>query len=111
MIEALNKCDRLDETPLHTPDLIPISASSGAGLDELRAAIARRIGALRQHVKVNVPYAEGAVLSLIHDGGQVVHEEYTADGTVVECYLDAALCQRVEKMLKGGGVEAVGSAN
>ena len=26
-------------------------------------------------------------------------------------YLDAALCQRVEKMLKGGGVEAVGSAN
>ena len=88
-----------------------LRALGEAGLDELRAAIARRIGALRQHVKVNVPYAEGAVLSLIHDGGQVVHEEYTADGTVVECYLDAALCQRVEKMLKGGGVEAVGSAN
>ena len=76
----------------------------------LRAAIARRIGALRQHVKVSVPYAEGAVLSLIHDGGQVVNEDYTADGTVVECYLDAALCQRVEKMLKNGHVEAVGSA-
>ena len=111
MIEALNKCDRLHDMPLHTPDLIPISAASGEGLDELRAAIARRIGALRQHVKATVPYSEGAVLSLIHDGGQVVKEEYTADGTVVECYLDAALCQRVEKMLKNGSVEAVGSAN
>ena len=110
MIEALNKCDRLPDMPLHTPDLIPISASSGAGLDELRAAIARRIGALRQRVRVSIPYAEGAVLSLIHDGGQVIREEYTAEGTIVECHLDAALCQRVEKMLKNGHVEAVGSA-
>ena len=110
MIEALNKCDRLPDMPLHTPDLIPISASSGAGLDALRAAIARRIGALRQRVRVSIPYAEGAVLSLIHDGGQVIREEYTAEGTVVECHLDAALCQRVEKMLKNGHVEAVSSA-
>ena len=111
MIEALNKCDRLNDVPLHTPDLIPISAANGEGLDELRAAIARRIGALRQHVKVTVPYTEGAVLSMIHSLGQVVNEDYTADATVVECYLDAALCQRVEKALKNGRVESADSAH
>ena len=48
-----------------------------------------------------VPYAKGGVLSLIHEEGQVLREEYTAEGTQVECLLDAALYQRVQALLKG----------
>ena len=37
--------------------------------------------------------------------GQVLSEEYTDTGTVVECLLDSTLSQRVEKALMNGTVE------
>ena len=46
-----------------------------------------------------MPYDKGAALSLIHDKGQVISEEYLAEGTKVTCLLDAALYQRVLAML------------
>ncbi len=105
MLEVLNKCDRLAELPLATPGIIPISAQDGQGLDALRAALGQRLGQMRRHVRLTVPYAEGAVLSLVHDKGQVLGEEYTAEATVVDCLLDGTLCQRVEKMLKNGTIQ------
>ena len=56
---------------------------------------------MRHHVEMVIPYDKGAVLSLIHSKGQVENEEYLAEGTKVSCLLDAALYQRVLKMLKG----------
>ena len=104
-IEVLNKCDRLTSLPLSTPGIIAISAQSGQGLDELRAELGRRIGLMRHRVRLTIPYAEGAVLSLVHDKGQVLSEEYTDTATVVECLLDGTLAQRVEKMLKNGTID------
>jgi len=104
-LEVFNKCDRLAERPLATPDFIPISAQSGEGLDEFRAALGRRIGQMRRRVRLTIPYAEGAVLPLVYDGGQVLSEQYTDAATVVECLLDGTLCQRVEKMMKKGTIE------
>ena len=105
MLEVLNKCDRLAGLPLSTPGLIPISAQEGQGLDELRAELGRRLGQLRHRVRLTIPYAEGAALSLAHDKGQVLSEEYTDTATVVECLMDGTLCQRIEKMLKNGTIE------
>ena len=105
MLEVLNKCDRLAELPLATPGIIPISAQDGQGLDNLRAALGERLGQMRRRVRLTVPYAEGAVLSLVHDKGQVLGEEYTDTATVIDCLLDGTLCQRVEKMLKNGTIE------
>ena len=55
---------------------------------------------MRHRVELTIPYDKGAVLSLIHNRGQVLGEEYLAEGTKVECLLDAALYQRVLSMLK-----------
>ena len=52
-----------------------------------------------QSVELVIPYDKGAVLSLIHQKGQVEAEEYTETGTKVTCLLDAALYQRVLKQL------------
>ena len=65
-----------------------------------RAEISRRIAAMRHEVEIIVPYQKGNVLSLIHNKGQVLEEEYLAEGTKVKCMLDSANYQRVLSMLK-----------
>ena len=101
MIEALNKCDK-DETdfPLETGGAIRISAKDGTGLDRLKAAISEKIAAMRHRVDLLIPYDKGAVLSLIHNKGQVLSEEYTQSGTQISCLLDAVLYARVLKELE-----------
>ena len=100
VLEALNKADRVNVTGMIEPaDAILISAKEGVGLEALKKEISRRIAALRHRAALEIPYAKGAVLSLIHEKGQVLEEEYTETGTKVTCLLDAALYQRVLGML------------
>ena len=101
-LEALNKIDALPEIP-QTPGALPISAKTGEGLERLLMEIAARIARLRRKVRIVIPYAQGAVLSLIHERGKVLGEEYLAEGTEVTCMLDSALYRRVEKLLGGSG--------
>ncbi len=105
MIEALNKCDSMPDKPLPTAESIPISARTGEGLDSLREAISLRISSLRHRVRMVIPYAQGSILSLLHEKGQIVSEEYGAEGTEVICMLDGPLYQKIEKMMKGGVIE------
>ena len=105
MLEVLNKCDAMLEKPLPTMESIPISAKTGEGLEDLREAISKRISALRHRVRMVIPYAQGNILSMIHEKGQIVSEEYGAEGTEVVCMLDGALYQKIEKMMKGGLIE------
>ena len=101
ILEALNKSDAAQVTGMIEPaDAILISARDGDGLDALKAEISRRIAELRHRTELTVPYAKGNVLSLIHERGQVLSEEYAAEGTRVICLLDAALYQKVMGMLK-----------
>ncbi|MBR1560753.1 MAG: GTPase HflX [Clostridia bacterium] len=101
ILEALNKSDAAHITGMIEPaDAILISARDGQGLDALKAEISRRVAALRHRAELVVPYHKGGVLSLIHERGQVLSEEYTDTGTAVTCLLDAALYQRVMSMLE-----------
>ena len=102
ILEALNKADQVSIGGVIEPaDAILISAKSGRGLDKLKAEISRRIAALRHRAELTIPYDKGNVLSLIHGKGQVLEEEYTAEGTCVVALLDAALYQRVINLLNG----------
>ena len=101
VLEAMNKADRAKLTEAVVPsDAILISAKTGMGLEELKAEISRRIAAMRHRAELVIPYDKGNVLSLIHNKGQVMAEEYLAEGTKVDCLLDAALYARVLSMLK-----------
>ena len=101
VLEALNKADRAKIGDQVEPaDAILISAKQGRGLDRLKEEISRRIAAMRHRVELLIPYDKGNVLSLIHNKGQVMGEEYLAEGTKVDCLLDATLYQRVMSMLK-----------
>lgn len=93
------------EQPLPTADSIPISARTGEGLDALREAISQRIRVLRHRVRMIIPYSQGNILSLVHEKGQILSEEYGAEGTEIVCMLDGPLYQKIAKIMQGGLIE------
>ncbi|MEE1200507.1 MAG: GTPase HflX, partial [Christensenellales bacterium] len=101
VLEVLNKADAVDHDGVVEPaDAILISAREGRGMETLKAAISERIAAIRHRAELIIPYDKGSVLSMIHKYGQVLQEEYQAEGTRVDCLMDAALYQRILGMLK-----------
>lgn len=101
ILEVLNKADKADVSGMIEPaDAVLISAREGMGLDNLKMEISRRIAAMRHQAELLIPYSRGNVLSMIHNQGQVISEEYEAEGTKVVCLLDTTLYQRVQAMLK-----------
>lgn len=101
VIEALNKADRIPPMSVFEPaDAVLISALNGDGLDRLREIIADRVSKLRRLIEIEIPYAKGQALSLLHDKGQVLEEEYTATGTLVRAYVDHVLESRVRKLIE-----------
>ena len=88
LVEVLNKIDLLDpETRAlvrnqasRNRDVVPISAATGAGCDELVAVIDRRVDGDRQHVHLRVALEDGAALAWLYRHGEVL--ERRDDDTV-----------------------------
>ncbi len=86
---ALNKIDLLPEgvDPAAMFDLpypvVPVSAVSGEGIQELLVAIDAIMARFLEPLQVLLPYKRGDLLSLMYERGQVDGEEHTADGVVV----------------------------
>ncbi len=82
-LEVFNKCDKFvgDILP-HGEDMVSISARTGAGLDHLRAAIARRLDAGARRVELALPYDKGGLLDQLYREAKVEQVEY-ADAILV----------------------------
>ena len=76
-LEVFNKCDKFvgDILP-HGEDMVPISAKTGAGLDALRAAIAKRLDAGARRVELRLPYGKGGLLDQLYRETKVEKVEY-----------------------------------
>ena len=102
-IDVINKIDLL-QTPPQWPGALPISAKTGEGIDALLSAIKRRLRGVQRPLRVHVPYAQGAVLSVLHDEGVVTSESYEENGVLVDVMADEALYGRLTARL---GAQAV----
>ena len=76
-LEVFNKCDKFvgDILP-HGEDMVPISAKTGAGLDALRSAIAKRLDAGARRVELRLPYGKGGLLDQLYREAKVEKVEY-----------------------------------
>ncbi len=89
MVVALNKIDLLppDANPLEMFDLphpmVPVSAVSGKGIEDLLVAIDAAMVRYLQPLTVMLPYKRGDLLSMMYERGQVDGEEHTAEGVIV----------------------------
>lgn len=85
-LTVLNKCDRLPvdaaRTELSTRyEALLVSAHTGAGLDELRTAIARRVERTHTEVAVRTPGDPGRLRAYLALHGRLLAEEYEPAAT------------------------------
>ena len=102
VIEAFNKCDNLTERMPLPKSQFYVSARTGEGLDELLREIQSRAAAMLHRVRICVPYSKGQLVSRIHEQGNVISEEYDAEGTVIIATLDQD-CARPHIARAAGG--------
>jgi GTP-binding protein HflX len=85
---VLNKADRATAeavTTLRTaaPGAVVTSARTGAGIEELRAAIEARLPRPEREVRVLLPYDRGDLVNRIHVSGELMDLEHTEHGSLV----------------------------
>ncbi len=93
---VVNKTDAADEATLlrlkrQWPDAILVSARTGAGVDDLRAAIEAQLPRPAVEVRVRVPYDRGDLVARIHQRGEVLSTRHTEDGTEMHVRVDQEL--------------------
>jgi GTP-binding protein HflX len=111
IIEALNKVDLLEpearalllQQSRRHPGAIPISAIGGEGIDDLVAAIERRLIESRVTIDLLVPHHDGATLAWLHRHGEVLASAAEEAGTRISVSLDPADAARFRK--RGSGAE------
>ena len=97
-IDVINKVDLMEKTP-EWPGAIPISAKTGEGIEALLEEIKRRLRGVQRLLRVLIPYAQGGLLAMLHEGAQVTAEEYTDSGVAVEAMADEQIAGRLAAKL------------
>jgi len=103
IITVYNKMDLVDGPDVRVIDIsrpyVYISAQTGQGIDELIRLMDEFVPGKRTKIQVVIPYSEGKVLSLIHESGEVLKEEYTEQGTFVELLADKMLYSKIKEYI------------
>ena len=102
-IEVINKCDAADPMPAF-PGAILISAKTGEGLEDLKAAIAEAIQETCEPVTFAIPFSRYGILSEIHALGRMITEEHTAEGTEITVMIAG---EDAERLIRKYGTEIV----
>lgn len=82
-IMVFNKIDRFingewaNRFTVQFPNAIGVSAKTGAGVPALLAEIGTQLRPIREFVELHVPHELAAVISRVHEVGQVVERSYT----------------------------------
>ena len=100
---VLNKADLLDEEErgealLRHPGAVLVSALTGEGLDELRAAVERAFLDTLAEVELLVPYSEGARLHELHEVAGELERTEREDGVLVHARVPRAELHRFDDL-------------
>ncbi len=91
VITAFNKQDLVTEPEacrdLKADRVVKISAKQGNGLPELLEIFAELLRESKVYAETVISYAEGNKLALIRKYGELLSEEYVAEGTAIKAYI------------------------
>ena len=97
VLTVFNKCDLTKNLHLFSLDrnTVRISAKTGEGLLALLEKIASMLENTRRRVRLIIPYSDGNLISRIRNDGELISEEYTPDGIMIDAVLDSGFLNLV----------------
>lgn len=98
VLTVFNKCDLTKNLHFFSLDrnTVRISAKTGEGLPALLEKIASMLENTRRRVKLIIPYSDGNLTSRIRNEGELISEEYTPDGIMLDAVLDSGFLNLVK---------------
>jgi GTP-binding protein HflX len=104
---VLNKADIIDderrrELSFRHADAVLVSAVTGEGLEELKERITQEFEKTLRDVELLVPFAEGGLLSELHDVAGDMEREDTPDGVRVTARIPAVVADRYDRYSVNG---------
>jgi GTP-binding protein HflX len=106
ILAVLNKIDRLDDPQgaqgvlQDFENAVAISALHKQGMDELLAAVGRKLYETLSPLQVLLPYDQGALIALFHEQGQVDRVEHTRKGVEIHGRVPGRLLARYAPFVK-----------
>ena len=101
VITVFNKMDNDVELPLPMDtmarDIVQVSAFKGEGMDFLLERIEKLLQSFRKSMTALVPYTEGSLIGWVHGRCEIIKEEHTAEGVLLEVYVDEESANRLAK--------------
>lgn len=101
VITVFNKMDNDVELPLPMDtmarDIVQVSAWKGDGMDMLLERIEKLLQSFRKSMTALVPYTEGSLIGWVHGRCEIIKEEHTAEGVLLEVYVDEESANRLAK--------------
>jgi len=103
---VINKSDAADPEVLdrllrREPRALAVSARTGQGIDELIARIAEDLPRPDVAIEVLVPFSRGDLVNRVHQEGEILAEQHTADGTLLKARVGVALAAELSGFLIG----------
>lgn len=101
IIRVMNKCDlvpALAEMPV-TGSCVHISALHGRGIEKLLQVVEENLPIKMQKVQLLLPFAKAGLAARIRKEGEVLEEEYVADGLSLTASIPPELLTEVEPYL------------
>ncbi len=99
IITLFNKQDKLESPQmfrdLHADYTFAVSAKTGQGLDELKGALLDIIRQDQIYVERLYDFSEAGKIQLIRKHGQLLDEEYVAEGIAVKAYVPKSIYGRI----------------
>ena len=106
VITVYNKMDREVELPLPMDrmarEIVQISAGKQMGLEQMLATIEKLLKSFRKSMTVLLPYTEGALAGWVHGRCEIIREEHTAEGVLLEVYVDEEAANRLKSFTVEG---------
>jgi GTP-binding protein HflX len=98
---VINKSDAADPLTIarlrrREPNSVVVSARTGAGVEELLAAVEAALPVLELRVRVLLPYDRGDLVAKIHSQGEVETQEHTGDGTLLAARVPLSMAAELE---------------
>ena len=101
VITVFNKMDKEIEMPLPLDNnaykVVTTSAIEKQNLEDLLNSIEDLLKSFKKSKKVIIPYSEGSLINFIHNKCDVISEEHTENGAIIEAFMDEEADNRTYK--------------